>query len=167
MHTEDNHLCQIITTFTTGLQSLNGLSKQAQYFAVGSSGTDFAIVSSVDTHTFNIPSASASNRGLLSSTDWSTFNAKQAALSGTGIVKSTGGVISYLTDPLPIANGGTGSATQNFVDLTTSQTITGQKTFNSGSGLTIDSTTPVPVPTKLFATNPLFPKLPAPVKTGR
>jgi hypothetical protein len=31
---------------------------------------------------------------------------------------------------LPIANGGTGSATQNFVDLTTAQTISGTKTFN-------------------------------------
>jgi hypothetical protein len=65
LHTEDNHLSEIITTFSNGLTSLNGLSKQAQYFAVGSTGTDFAIVSSVDTHTFNIPSASASNRGLI------------------------------------------------------------------------------------------------------
>ena len=32
---------------------------------------------------------------------------------------------------LPIANGGTGSATQNFVDLTTDQTIAGLKTFSS------------------------------------
>ena len=32
---------------------------------------------------------------------------------------------------LPIANGGTGSATQNFVDLTTAQTIAGAKTFSS------------------------------------
>ncbi len=32
---------------------------------------------------------------------------------------------------LPVANGGTGSATQNFVDVTTNQTIAGTKTFNS------------------------------------
>ena len=32
---------------------------------------------------------------------------------------------------LPVANGGTGSATQNFVDLTTAQTVTGVKTFSS------------------------------------
>ena len=32
---------------------------------------------------------------------------------------------------LPVANGGTGSATQNFVDVTTAQTIAGTKTFNS------------------------------------
>lgn len=34
-----------------------------------------------------------------------------------------------VTGILPIANGGTGSATQNFVDLTTNQTIGGNKTF--------------------------------------
>ena len=32
---------------------------------------------------------------------------------------------------LPVANGGTGSATQNFVDLTAAQTIAGTKTFSS------------------------------------
>lgn len=65
LHTEDNHLSEIITTFSNGLTALNGLTKQAQYFAVGSTGTDFNIASSVDTHTFNIPSASASARGLI------------------------------------------------------------------------------------------------------
>lgn len=34
-----------------------------------------------------------------------------------------------LTNPLPISSGGTGSATQNFVDLTTQQSIAGGKTF--------------------------------------
>ncbi|SHG94048.1 hypothetical protein SAMN05443373_105149 [Flavobacterium granuli] len=32
---------------------------------------------------------------------------------------------------LPLANGGTGSATQNFVDLSTTQTVAGAKTFSS------------------------------------
>ncbi|SIS11535.1 beta strand repeat-containing protein [Williamsia sterculiae] len=32
---------------------------------------------------------------------------------------------------VPIANGGTGSSTQNFVDLTTAQTVAGSKTFTS------------------------------------
>ncbi len=36
-----------------------------------------------------------------------------------------------LTTPLAIASGGTGSATQNFVDLTSAQTIAGIKTFSS------------------------------------
>ena len=64
-----------------GLTSLNGLTGGTQTFAVGSSGTDFAISSSGTAHTFNIPTASAVNRGLLSSADWTTFNNKQSALS--------------------------------------------------------------------------------------
>ena len=36
-----------------------------------------------------------------------------------------------VTGTLPIANGGTGSTTQNFVDLTTDQTVAGVKTFSS------------------------------------
>jgi hypothetical protein len=36
-----------------------------------------------------------------------------------------------VTGTLPVANGGTGSTTKNFVDLTTNQTITGAKTFSS------------------------------------
>lgn len=43
-----------------------------------------------------------------------------------------GGTVDLTTEVtgiLPIANGGTGSATQNFVDLTTVQTVAGAKTF--------------------------------------
>lgn len=76
LHTENSHLCQVITTFTTGLTAINGLTKQVQYLAVGTSGTDFNISSSNDTHTFNLPTASATNRGALSSADWTTFNGK-------------------------------------------------------------------------------------------
>lgn len=37
----------------------------------------------------------------------------------------------HLAAPLPLAQGGTGSATKNFVDLTTGQTVAGAKTFTS------------------------------------
>lgn len=83
LHTEDNNLCQIITTFAAGVSSLNGLSANTQYLAVGTAGTDFNIASSIDTHTFNIPSASALNRGLLTSANWITFNNKQDAITLT------------------------------------------------------------------------------------
>jgi hypothetical protein len=76
LHTENNHLCQVVTTFSKGLTSLNNLTRQVQFLATGTSGTDFGIVSSVATHTFNLPVASATNTGKLSSTDWSTFNGK-------------------------------------------------------------------------------------------
>ena len=65
VHTQDSHLCQIITTFSTGITALNGLTAQVQYFATGTSGTDFNISSATATHTFNIPDASASARGLI------------------------------------------------------------------------------------------------------
>ncbi len=83
LHTENSHLCQVITTFTTGITALNGLTAQVQNLTTGTSGTNFAIVSSGDTHTFNLPVASATNTGKLSSTDWSTFNSKQEVLSLT------------------------------------------------------------------------------------
>jgi hypothetical protein len=88
LHTQNGHLCQAITTFSTGLTALNGLTAQVQNFAVGTSGTDFGISSATSTHTFNLPTASATNRGALSSADWTIFNNKQNALTnpitGTG-----------------------------------------------------------------------------------
>jgi hypothetical protein len=76
LHTENSNLSQVITTFSTGLTALNGLTAQVQNFATGTAGTDFGISSATSTHTFNLPTASATNRGALSSTDWSTFNGK-------------------------------------------------------------------------------------------
>ena len=76
MHTENSHLSQMITSFTTGLTALNGLTEQIQSLATGTTGTDFNISSATATHTFNLPDASASNRGALTSANWSTFNAK-------------------------------------------------------------------------------------------
>jgi hypothetical protein len=83
LHTEDSHLCQIITTFSTGLTALNGLTAQVQNLGVGTTGTDFAIVSSGTTHMFNLPTASATNRGALSSANWTTFNNK---VDGSGTI---------------------------------------------------------------------------------
>jgi hypothetical protein len=66
-----------------GITSLNGLTAAVQAFAVGTSGTDFNVVSALTTHTFNLPVASATNTGKLSSADWSTFNGKQNAIGFT------------------------------------------------------------------------------------
>jgi len=48
----------------------------------------------------------------------------RATISDTGL---------SLVTPLALASGGTGSATQNFVDLTTTQTVGGVKTFSSAN----------------------------------
>jgi hypothetical protein len=107
LHTENGHLCEVITTFTTGLTALNGLTNQVQFFAVGTSGTDFAISSVTDTHTFNLPTASATNRGALSSADWTTFNGKTSNLgtvTSVGLSSATSGVTIGST---PITTSGT------------------------------------------------------------
>jgi len=76
----------IVIAGGSGLTSLNSLTASTQTFATSSTGTDFTITSATSTHTFNLPSASATNRGLLTAANWTTFNNKQAALvSGTNI----------------------------------------------------------------------------------
>jgi len=98
----------------TGITAINSLTGAAQTLIAGTSGTDFVVSSAGTTHTFNLPTASASNRGALSSADWSTFNGKVATsrsigttapLSGGGdltanrtlsIAKATASVDGYL-----------------------------------------------------------------------
>ena len=113
LHTEDNNLCQVITTFSTGLNALNGLTAQVQYFATGTSGSDFNISSATNTHTFNIPSSTGSNRGLLTSADWTTFNSKVTSVSGTtGRITSSGGTTPAIDLASGIVTAGTtGSST--------------------------------------------------------
>ncbi len=65
------------------ITSVNGLTGATQTFTTGTSGSDFGISSSGSAHTFNIPTASATNRGALSAADWSIFNGKQTALGFT------------------------------------------------------------------------------------
>lgn len=85
----------VIVITGTGITNLNGLTVTTQIFTPGTTGTDFNIVSSGSTHTFNFPNSSATNRGLLLSADWTTFNTKQPQLNGTGFVKASGTSISY------------------------------------------------------------------------
>jgi hypothetical protein len=91
LHTEDNHLCQIITTFAGGISSLNGLNTNTQYLATATTGTDFNISSVTDTHTFNLPVASATNTGKLSSGNWITFNGKQDLLVSSVNIQTING----------------------------------------------------------------------------
>lgn len=76
----------------TGITALNSLTGSTQTLLTGTTGTDFGIVSSGTSHVFNIPTASASNRGLLSSSNWTTFNNKlnpNAPITGSTNTKIT------------------------------------------------------------------------------
>jgi hypothetical protein len=139
LHTEDSHLCQIITTFTTGLTALNGLTNQVQYLATGVSGTDFNISSVGDTHTFNLPDASALNTGKLTSTDWSIFSAKGTitSVTATAPITSTGGTTPVISTSVTTnkligrASGGTGVMEE--ITLGTNLSFTGL-TLNAAGG---------------------------------
>ncbi len=114
---------EIITTAipSGGITSLNALTASTQTFAVGTSGTDFAISSATSTHTFNLPTASAANRGALSSADWTTFNNKQNAL----------------TNPV------TGTGTTNYVPKFTGSTAIGNSIiFDNGTQVGIGTASP-------------------------
>lgn len=92
LYTEASRIGEVHSTYAIGLSSLNGLTANTQTFATGTTGTDFGINSSGSVHTFNLPTASASNRGALSSADWSTFNGKltgNAAITGATKTKIT------------------------------------------------------------------------------
>lgn len=96
---------------SAAITSINTLTPTAQFLVTGTAGTDFGIVSSVATHTFNLPVASASNTGKLSNSDWSTFNSKQAA--GNYITALTGDVTATgpgsVAATLATVNGNVGS----------------------------------------------------------
>jgi len=155
MHTENSNFAEVITTFSTGLNALNGLTAQVQYFATGTSGTDFSINSVTDTHTFNLPTASSTNRGALSSTDWTTFNSKASdafktiAVSGQSniVADSATDTLTFeagsniiittdaATDKITITavGGGSGSVTSVDMSVPTGFAISGNPITSSGT----------------------------------
>lgn len=94
------------STSTGGITSINALTSLTQTLLTGNTGNDFQIVSSISSHTFNLPNASASARGLLTSTDFNTFNNKLSQnqnivlngdVTGSGITSITTTLLSIIT----------------------------------------------------------------------
>ena len=72
-------------------------------------------------------------KSATTATKLSTARTIQTNLASTSTASFDGSknITPGVTGVLPVANGGTGSGTKNFVDLSTAQTINGNKTFNS------------------------------------
>lgn len=125
----------------SGVTSINADTTPAQLLTVGTTGTDFAIANpGSGSHVFNLPTASATNRGALASADWTTFNAKQGPLT-------IGNLTSTPTTNL-VVTGGAGSVIGSGVTLTLTGasiveatsavlTITGATNAVLGTGVTI------------------------------
>ena len=88
----------------TGITAINSLTGAVQTMAAGTSGTDFAVSSVGTTHTLNLPSSSAINRGALTAADWTTFNNK-----GIGSVTSVALTVpsAFSVTGSPITSSGT------------------------------------------------------------
>jgi hypothetical protein len=126
---------------------LNGLTAQVQNFATGTSGTDFGITSATDTHTFNLPTASATNRGALSSSDWTAFNGKFNTPTGTTsqYLRGDGSLNTFPTIPAQFnPSAGTGISisgsypNQTFTNTAPDQTVS----LTAGSGIAVSGTYP-------------------------
>ena len=145
LHTQDGHLCLITTSFAGGVSSLNGLTANTQYLAVGTSGTDFAINSLVDTHTFNLPTASATNRGALSSADWTTFNGKMnysdtVSLSNRINTKLNSADTASLSNRINAKADALSGTTNTVPKFTSSTTIGNSNIKDDGNIVTINAT---------------------------
>ena len=125
----------------TGITAINSLTGAVQTITSGTSGTDIAVSSSGTTHTINIPTASATNRGALSSADWSTFNGKQAniGLTTVGTNFSTLANPSAITYPRINANNSISALT--LAQLKTDLSISSNLTVVLGSNVTNVGTT--------------------------
>ena len=153
----------------TGMTALNGLSADVQTISTGTTGTDFNVVSSGSNHEFNIPTASATNRGALSSANWSTFNSKQDALvSGTNIKTiASNSLVGSGDVPLKTINGIGLVGSSNIVIASSPYTLIGNQTgayitgtiANSPScsqqifANTVSSTNIIQVRTKVYKIN--------------
>jgi len=144
------------TPAPSGVTSINALTASAQTMGTGTSGTDFNIVSSGSAHTFNIPSASASNRGLIT-TGAQTIGGQKtfaiapvlpgdaygvAHLNGSQVFTATIDFAYGYTSPKMLDVGIVRQTEQQIIDVTTALDLT-YSTVICKQGAAIDVNLPV------------------------
>jgi hypothetical protein len=102
----------------SGISFLNNLTAGQQYFATGTSGSEFNISSFGSTHTFNIPIAGTGSTGLVSSLPQTLSGIKTFS---DGLISSSGatiyGNLTLPNNPLAVLYGGTGYTNYTKGDL--------------------------------------------------
>lgn len=106
------------------------------YGVLAAGNTNTWLSSQVFSGAIRIPTGAANNDVLTSDANGNASWQPAGSQSGVQVGGDIGGtnlspqvISTHLTNPLPVAQGGTGSTAQNFVDLTTNQSIAGIKAF--------------------------------------
>lgn len=119
MHTQDSNLSEVITTFSTGITALNGLTAQVQTFG---NDTNVTMVSLGTIHTLTWVGTLADSR-IASASDWNTaYTNRITSLTTTGSGAATL-ISNVLNIPTP--------ASATFVSLTTTGS-SGSATLSGG-----------------------------------
>ncbi len=138
--------------FPSGITSLNGLLAASQFFATGTTGTDFNISSAVATHTFNIPDAGTGARGVVTNVsqtfggqksfnDGILLSAGAAATPSLGFIADTNtGLYNSAADQLSATTGGIERLrVDSSGGITITQFTTAGVVHNSAAGLLTSS----------------------------
>jgi hypothetical protein len=133
----------------TGVTSLNGLAGNVT-LGIGSTGTNFNIVSSSGTITLNLPIADATKTGKLSSIDWNTFNNKQNPITLTttgnsGAATFIGNILNIPNYTLAGLGGVPGTGTINYLakwTFTTTTALTNSIVYDNGTQVGIGTFAP-------------------------